>query len=97
MRRFRYEDTGGVHEVEEKEIIKEYFPTWKQKMISIGKEDQVSYQNCVDDFCIIHYAHEVRTCKECFEDYVPITFDDGFCSDTCAEKFDEEITGDNDW
>jgi hypothetical protein len=36
----------------------------------------------------------VRTCRECFEEYVPhpkARNDDGFCSDPCEAQYDQEI------
>jgi hypothetical protein len=40
----------------EKMIIDEYFPWWSQKMKSLGREERISHQNCIDDFVTIHWA-----------------------------------------
>lgn len=35
-----------------------------------------------------------RECRQCREEYVPAgRFDDGFCSESCAIEFDNEIFG----
>jgi len=56
---FRYQDQGGVHVITWGEIIEQYYPFWCAGMCSIGKQNQVSEQNCVDDFVVVHWAEEI--------------------------------------
>jgi len=41
----------------------------------------------------------IRTCRECFEDYVAnpsVRLDNGFCSDECERQYDE-LNDDTKW
>lgn len=59
-----YEEPGSEKIYISKErIMKEFFPSWSEKMRKIGKEDQISEKNCIEDFCIVHYAYPVGTVK----------------------------------
>lgn len=44
--------------VTETEIIAQYYPSWAKRMRELGKGDQISHENCIDDFCISHWAVE---------------------------------------
>lgn len=64
-RLFRYNEPGGVghSDVEvtltEQEILDTYFPFWSEQMKRVDKEDAISYENCIEDFCVVHWAWEV--------------------------------------
>ncbi len=40
----------------EKEILRWYFPFWKNKMVVVGKEEMVNEDKCLEDFAIVHWA-----------------------------------------
>ena len=42
----------------EDQIILSYFEYWRDKMKSVSKEDLISIENCIRDWCIIHWAVE---------------------------------------
>ena len=51
----------GQHVVEtwsEDQIIKSYFRYWCMKMIEAGRGDQVSREQCIDDWIVVHWAVE---------------------------------------
>lgn len=60
MRTFQYDDLDGTKTVTEKEIVDTYFPFWSSKMREAGKEDLISEQLCIEDFCVINWAWEVE-------------------------------------
>lgn len=40
-------------------IISTYFKYWAKRMNHVGKVDQITYENCIDDFCVVHWAIEL--------------------------------------
>ena len=40
----------------EKEILEEFWQHWSTEMKGNGYPELISYQNCVDDWCAIHWA-----------------------------------------
>lgn len=65
MKKYQYVEPGRNDEtvyttITEEEIIEHYFPVWSQGMKRIGKENQISRERCIEDFCTIHWAHEVK-------------------------------------
>jgi hypothetical protein len=40
----------------EKEILAEYYDYWCTRMREVGKEDEISEQKCIEDWCIVHWA-----------------------------------------
>lgn len=42
----------------EDQIIASYFEYWKDRMQSVGKDDLISRENCITDWCIVHWAIE---------------------------------------
>lgn len=61
MRTFLYADMDGEHTITAADIIKEYFPYWQEQMKKVGKEDMISHERCIEDFCVVHWATEQRT------------------------------------
>lgn len=41
-------------------IRKYYYPYWSKKMKEAGKEDQISYEKCLEDWIVVHWAWEVK-------------------------------------
>jgi len=44
----------------EDQIIESYYTYWSTKMIQAGKGDDISRENCIDDWCVIHWAVETN-------------------------------------
>lgn len=40
----------------EDQIIKSYYGYWNMKMIQAGKHDQINREQCIMDWCTIHWA-----------------------------------------
>ena len=40
----------------EKEILDSYYDYWCGKMREVGKESEISKDNCIADWCVIHWA-----------------------------------------
>jgi len=57
---YKYEDPEGEHIYTEEQILKEYFPYWKDRMEKAGKADYISEQNCIDDWVITNWAYEYK-------------------------------------
>ena len=70
MRRFTYVEPGedGVtpvyYTVSDDYILEEYFPYWLSKMKEVGRDPGIIthavLDRCIDDFCVVHWATEVR-------------------------------------
>ena len=44
----------------EDDILKEYFQWWSSEMHRIGKDSEVSPQNCIEDWVIVNWAELVE-------------------------------------
>lgn len=42
----------------EEDILKEYFDYWSNRMKSIGKNNEITPDNCIYDWCVVHWAWE---------------------------------------
>lgn len=51
----------------ENEILEEYFDYWSNKMKSVGKHNLISPENCIYDWCVIHWAWETNAYGESVE------------------------------
>ena len=60
MRYFKYCEPGCDKIISEARIIKEWFPYWEKQMKRANKKDLISYENCIEDFCNVHWAYEVK-------------------------------------
>lgn len=40
----------------EDEIRRLYYPHWIKQMWRVGKQDQISFENCLEDWITIHWA-----------------------------------------
>ena len=55
------EDNNDVIEIlTVDEILASYWDYWKERMESIGKFDEISVENCIADWCVIHWAREIN-------------------------------------
>lgn len=64
MRTFTFIEPDENHNVVEHtmtydEIIDYYFEYWSGQMKKVGKEELISKDRCVDDFCVVHWASEI--------------------------------------
>lgn len=60
-----YDENGGhVETLSEDDIRKEYYPYWYSRMCKrYGKEvvdEKYSFQDCIDDWCVVHWAWESK-------------------------------------
>lgn len=44
----------------EEQILKSYYKYWFHKMVEANKHDQISNENCIDDWRIVHWAEETN-------------------------------------
>ncbi len=44
----------------EKQILKAYFPYWSERMKEVGKENMINESDCIEDWCVVHWAIEVN-------------------------------------
>lgn len=58
MKIYKYTDQAGEHVITEEEILKCYYPWWKNKLESLGREHLISEENCIEDFITVHWATE---------------------------------------
>jgi hypothetical protein len=61
MKYYSYFDgpDGVATTISELQILEQYFEYWSKRMQEVGKDSEISPQNCIDDFCVIHWAWEV--------------------------------------
>lgn len=57
---YKYYDLDGPQWINNHQIINEYFQYWSEKMASVGKAAEISYEKCIEDFCVVHWAFEVE-------------------------------------
>lgn len=60
MKYFKYSDQDGDYVISEEQILKEYWDYWRERMERAGKEDLINPDNCIHDFCVIHWAFEIK-------------------------------------
>ena len=61
MRYYSYVETEDdllIHKLvySEREILEEFFSHWVTEMKGTGNADLISYENCIEDWCTIHWA-----------------------------------------
>lgn len=61
MRTFKYYDPDGEHFITEDQIIEQYFEYWKEQMSKVKKDSLINRENCIQDFCVINWATELKT------------------------------------
>lgn len=60
MRKFLIQEPDGDIVLTEEEIIRDYFPYWKNEMVKVGKENEISHKNCLEDFIVVNWAQEIK-------------------------------------
>ena len=64
MRKFGFYEYDNVSEdyiiLTEDEIIDYYWGYWTTQMKRVGKEDKINKEDCIMDFCTVHWAQEVE-------------------------------------
>lgn len=65
MRHFQFVEQGQNDEpfvvnISDEEILATYFSYWQEEMLRAGKADQISPESCIEDFCAVHWASEVK-------------------------------------
>ena len=54
-------EDGDVTEIlTEDEVIAQYYKYWSTKMIQNGLEADISKERCIEDWCVVHWAWEVK-------------------------------------
>ena len=53
----------------DQEILDYYWDYWSNKMLAEGPNDMCTFENCIDDFCIVHWVerNHWREMKEYYE------------------------------
>jgi hypothetical protein len=42
----------GYQTVSEADIIKDFFPDWERDMIAMGREEEISHENCIQEWVV---------------------------------------------
>lgn len=87
MKYYSYVEPSGAADWEalklvysEQEIIEETWDTWSKMMKENGQQERISLENCVADWCTVHWASPEPTYK----------FKDGFPGKIfCIREFNE--------
>jgi hypothetical protein len=53
-----YELDSSLETVSEDKIIKLYWNYWCDRMREVGKEDQITVKNCIEDWAAVYWAWE---------------------------------------
>jgi hypothetical protein len=60
MKYWKYvnDDVGGFEYsvISEAEIIRDFYPEWKQVMQEMGREDEISHDNCIQEWVAYYSA-----------------------------------------
>lgn len=59
MRYFKYVDQSGEHITTDAEILRDYYDYWYGRMLKVGKENPITDERCIEDFCTVNWAYEV--------------------------------------
>ncbi len=62
--RYRYNQPDHLYRnievtISASQILREYFPSWSNKMRLAGHADLISPRACIEDFCVVHWAWPV--------------------------------------
>lgn len=53
-------DIGNVDTIiGEEDIIQSYWGYWSEAMLRVGKSPLITSENCIQDFCVIHWATQL--------------------------------------
>lgn len=65
MKFYKYEEPNHDPVVlSEDQIINSYYQLWSKKMKELGREQLISREKCIEDWCTIHWASEVQMLNE---------------------------------
>lgn len=54
-------EDGDVTEIlTREEVLAEYWDYWRERMESVGKFDLITVENCLEDWCMLHWAAIIR-------------------------------------
>lgn len=56
---YKYQDPWGEYTLSEKQILDEYWNYWSGCMLKAHKSPEITEENCIEDFCIIHWAWKI--------------------------------------
>jgi hypothetical protein len=59
---YAYEEPDCRVVISRSQILREYYPYWSKRMDEkwgIGRGRLFDEEDCVEDFCITHWAHEI--------------------------------------
>jgi hypothetical protein len=64
MRWFQVHEPGEdgediVQEVSDEYILATYYPEWQAAMRKVGREHDISPENCIQDWVTVHWAREI--------------------------------------
>lgn len=61
MRKFKYYDLDGEHDISEHEIILTYWVYWSTEVFRRRPDNTflITPDNCIDDFCAVNWAEEI--------------------------------------
>lgn len=64
MRKFTWVEPGETGEptykvISDKEILRTYYPWWSRRMYTLDRAALVNLENCIEDFCTVHWASEI--------------------------------------
>lgn len=58
MKKYKYADQNGEHVITEEDIIRDYYPYWKERCLKKGlNEDMLTKERCIED--VVHWAWTV--------------------------------------
>ena len=60
MRYFKYQDPEGTYEISEEDLRKVYYPLWRDRMEKVGKLEEATFENCIQDFIVVYWAEEIN-------------------------------------
>lgn len=60
MKYYIFYEPGSINVISDKRIIETYFDWWSNKMKSVNKSALISEENCIEDFCVVHWATEFK-------------------------------------
>lgn len=65
MKKYCYIEPGKNDElveivISEQEILDFYWEYWSSGMEKLGKNHLITKENCIEDFCIVHYSSEIN-------------------------------------
>jgi len=60
MKHYLVQNPDGNETLTEQDILDQYFEYWANCMIKMNKTNLISFERCIEDFCVIHGAVELE-------------------------------------